>query len=78
MTDHPDWPDQAIQDYIVISTTFDVEMDKDLQRVTDEQVKEHELSIIFGGERRGGKTEQMRAESERAAAIEKALEAWRM
>ena len=59
MTDHPDWPDQAIEDWLQMerhSVAFAAEMDKDLQRVTDEQVKEYE----------------------RAAAVEKALEAWRM
>ena len=84
MTDHPGWPDQTIEDWLRMErykryrAVFDAKMDKDLQRVTDEQGKECKLSIIFGGGRGGGKTEQMRAESERAAALEKALEACRM
>lgn len=59
MSEQRDWPDYAVKDWIEMerdNAIYAADMDEDLQRVTDEQIKEFE----------------------RSAALESALQAWRM
>lgn len=77
MTDHPDWPDQAIQDWLqmqhykAIDGSIDLRLPVNVSRVTASEeisVSRIDISDFY----------RTQEDEERAAAIEKALEAWRM
>ena len=50
MSEQRDWPDYAVQGWIRmqhLNAIADAEMDEDLRRVTDEQIREYEKSTAL-------------------------------